>query len=62
MRTAQLLILTIGLLAAAAPKQTLVVTVRGGRLSGVPAKDPSIIVFKGIPYAAPPPKRSQTAP
>jgi para-nitrobenzyl esterase len=28
--------------------------VEGGRLSGVPSRDPSVMVFKGIPYAAPP--------
>jgi para-nitrobenzyl esterase len=30
------------------------VKVAGGLLSGVPGKDPSVAVFKGIPYAAPP--------
>ncbi len=30
------------------------VKVEGGMLSGVPGKDPSVMVFKGIPYAAPP--------
>src|SRR5215469_5714240 len=28
--------------------------VEGGQISGVPGKDTSILVFKGIPYAAPP--------
>lgn len=30
------------------------VTVEGGQISGVPGRDASIMVFKGIPYAAPP--------
>jgi para-nitrobenzyl esterase len=30
------------------------VKVTGGLVSGVPAKDPSIVAFKGIPFAAPP--------
>ena len=30
------------------------VKVEGGLLQGVPSEDPSVIVFKGIPYAAPP--------
>jgi para-nitrobenzyl esterase len=30
------------------------VKVEGGLLTGVPGKDPSVIAFKGIPYAAPP--------
>jgi para-nitrobenzyl esterase len=30
------------------------VKVEGGLLLGVPGKDPSVMVFKGIPYAAPP--------
>ena len=30
------------------------VSVSGGQLQGIPAKDPSIVVFKGIPFAAAP--------
>ena len=30
------------------------VAVTGGLVSGVPGRDPSIVVFKGIPFAAPP--------
>jgi len=30
------------------------VKVASGQISGTPASDPSIAVFKGIPYAAPP--------
>ena len=30
------------------------VTTQSGRLSGTPARDPAITVYKGIPYAAPP--------
>jgi len=28
--------------------------VEGGLVSGLPGKDPSILTFKGIPFAAPP--------
>jgi carboxylesterase type B len=37
---------------AAAIKQP--VSVKGGLVSGVPGKDPSVLTFKGIPFAAPP--------
>lgn len=37
---------------AAALKQP--VKVMGGQISGIPGKDPSVLVFKGVPYAAPP--------
>jgi para-nitrobenzyl esterase len=30
------------------------VTVTGGQIAGVPGPDPSVMVFKGIPFAAPP--------
>ena len=30
------------------------VKTRNGLLSGVPGKDPSVTVFKGVPFAAPP--------
>lgn len=40
-----------GTLAAAISQS---VHVEGGTVSGVPARDPSITVFKGIPFAAPP--------
>jgi para-nitrobenzyl esterase len=30
------------------------VTVTGGQITGVPAPDPAVMVFKGIPFAAPP--------
>ena len=53
MRSASILLLTIATLSAAANTQNTV-TIRNGKLSGAPAKDPSIIAFKGIPYAAPP--------
>ena len=44
------------LLAAQGPPMGVAqpVTVTGGLVSGVPAKDPSIVAFKGIPFAAPP--------
>ncbi len=44
-------ILAAGPLAAAISQP---VKVEGGLVSGVPAKDPSITVFKGIPFATPP--------
>ena len=39
---------------AACTAKLPVVKVEGGLLQGVPSEDPSVIVFKGIPYAAPP--------
>ncbi len=42
------------LLLAACTAKLPVVKVEGGLLQGVPSEDPSVIVFKGIPYAAPP--------
>jgi para-nitrobenzyl esterase len=47
-----ILIFLACLAAAAAIRQPVKVT--GGRVSGVPGKDPSIVAFKGIPFAAPP--------
>jgi para-nitrobenzyl esterase len=46
------LVLLIAAPALAAIKQPVAVT--GGRISGVAGKDSSILVFKGIPFAAPP--------
>ncbi len=43
--------LAVGFLAAAIKEP---VKVEGGRVSGVPGKDPSVLTFKGIPFAAPP--------
>ena len=49
---------TVALLAiAAVPLVAAVknpVKVTGGLVSGVPGKDPSVMAFKGIPFAAPP--------
>lgn len=42
------------LLLAACTAKLPVVKVEGGLVQGVPSEDPSVIVFKGIPYAAPP--------
>lgn len=39
---------------AACTAKLPVVKVEGGLLQGVPSEDPFVIVFKGIPYAAPP--------
>src|SRR5271166_5044317 len=44
-------ILAVGSVAAAISQP---VKVEGGLVSGVPARDPSITAFKGIPFAAPP--------
>ena len=44
-------VFSLGIDAHAAPRQ---VSVEGGKVAGVPARDASITVFKGIPYAAPP--------
>src|SRR5258708_2131927 len=45
-----LALLTVPLAAAI----TAPVRVSGGQVSGVPGKDPSVMTFKGIPFAAPP--------
>lgn len=42
------------LLLAACTQKLPVVKVEGGLVQGVLSEDPSVIVFKGIPYAAPP--------
>lgn len=42
------------LIMAACTAKLPVVNVEGGRVRGVPSENPSVIVFKGIPYAAPP--------
>ncbi len=42
----------VAALAALPAKQPVKVT--GGRVSGSPGRDPSVTVFKGIPFAAPP--------
>ena len=42
------------LIMAACTAKLPVVKVEGGRVRGVPSENPSAIVFKGIPYAAPP--------
>ena len=41
------------LLVACAPKNP-VLTVAGGQIQGVPSANPAVLVYKGIPYAAPP--------
>ncbi|MBV8833435.1 MAG: carboxylesterase family protein [Acidobacteriaceae bacterium] len=46
-----LLVICTGGLAAAISQP---VPVKGGVVAGVPGRDPSITVFKGIPFAAPP--------
>lgn len=51
MRSAAILLLAVLPLGAAITQS---VKVEGGQISGVPGSDPTIVVFKGIPYAAPP--------
>ena len=48
------LILPLLLLAASCAQQNNVVSVDGGQLQGVPGETSGVVVFKGIPYAAPP--------
>jgi carboxylesterase type B len=53
MRLLSLLLIAISSLPAlAALNQPVKVT--GGRLQGTPGNDPSVTVFRGVPYAAPP--------
>ena len=47
-------VLTFGLIACTGNKPIDTVKVEGGLLQGVPAENPDIMVFKGIPYAAAP--------
>src|ERR1700693_1957821 len=51
LRLASVAILAVGTLAAGIHQ---LVSVTGGLASGVPGQDPSILTFKGIPFAAPP--------
>ena len=37
-----------------APENPLVKEVTGGKVQGMPSENPNVVVFKGIPYAAPP--------
>ena len=39
---------------AACTAKNPVLTVEGGQVQGVPSENPEVLVFKGIPYAAPP--------
>ncbi len=48
------LILPLLLLAASCTQQNYVVSVEGGQLQGVPSEAAGVVVYKGIPYAAPP--------
>ncbi len=41
-------------LAACSPKIIDTVTVEGGKLQGVLTENPDVMIFKGVPYAAPP--------
>ena len=46
--------LLIGIAACSSDKVIDTVTVEGGKLQGVLTENPDIIIFKGVPYAAPP--------
>ena len=48
------LILPLLLLAASCAQQNYVVSVEGGQLQGIPSEASGVVVYKGIPYAAPP--------
>ena len=52
LRLGSIAVFSVGTLAAGGIHQP--VSVEGGLASGVPGKDPSILTFKGIPFAAPP--------
>jgi para-nitrobenzyl esterase len=49
----QLLILALAI-GVAIPAAGQVVRVTGGQVAGVPGKNPALVVYKGIPFAAPP--------
>ena len=48
------IIFSLMLALAACNPVTQVLTVDGGRIQGVPTNSPGVIVYRGIPYAAPP--------
>ena len=58
MKKFMLLIVTMFFMFSCTESQTFrlpdEVKIESGRITGVPGRDPSIMVFKGIPYAAPP--------
>jgi para-nitrobenzyl esterase len=49
-----LLAIAAPLLSSVEARENRVVMIESGQLAGVPARDPSITVYKGIPFAAPP--------
>jgi carboxylesterase type B len=44
----------LGTCMAVQPATAQTVAVDGGKITGVPGRDPRITIFRGIPYAAPP--------
>ena len=49
-----LLLLAAALLAVGCAKKNPVLTIEGGQIQGVETRTPGVVVYKGIPYAAPP--------
>ena len=53
-RYAFLLFFAAALALTACTQSNPVLTVEGGRIQGVPTEEPGVVVYKGIPFAAPP--------
>lgn len=47
-------IVLFGVLTACSPKGSPILTIEGGQIQGVETSTPGVLVFKGIPFAAPP--------
>lgn len=48
------IIVLAGLMAVCCTQKNPVVEVTGGKIQGVESETPGVLVYKGIPYAAPP--------